>query len=86
MDNSFYERLLTEAQELNEASENLNISDFIQRFIEKEKKEIEEKRLYYLKQKGEFSFHNLNSLQGQLGLLDRLKELKNVVQRHPHRR
>ena len=66
-------------QELNETLENLNISDVIQRFIEKEKKEIEEKRLYYLKQKGDFSFYNLNSLQGQLGLLDRLEREINVV-------
>jgi hypothetical protein len=62
------------------AQKELRISDVIQRFIEKEKSQIQEKRLYYLKQKGDFSFHNFNSLQGQLGLLDRLeKELKNVV-------
>jgi hypothetical protein len=62
------------------AQKELRISDVIQRFIEKEKSQIQEKRLYYLKQKGDFSFHNLNSLQGQLGLLDRLeKEIKNVV-------
>ena len=59
------------------AQKELRISDVIQRFIEKEKSQIQEKRLYYLKQKGDFSFHNLNSLQGQLGLLDRLeKEMK----------
>jgi hypothetical protein len=66
--------------ELDDTDKKLHISDVIQRFIEKEKSQIQEKRLYYLKQKGDFSFHNLNSIQGQLGLLDRLeKELKNVV-------
>ena len=61
-------------------SSELNISDVIKRFIEKEKSRIQDKRLYYLKQKGDLSFFNLISLEGQLELLDRLeKELKNVV-------
>ena len=58
----------------------LRISDVIQRFIQTEREQLEVKRKYYLTKKGDYSFHNLNSIQGQLGVLDRLEDvLKNVV-------
>lgn len=58
----------------------LRISDVIQRFIQNEREQLEVKRKYYLTKKGDYSFHNLNSIQGQLSVLDRLDGVvKNVV-------
>lgn len=55
-------------------------SDVIQRVIQTEREQLEVKRKYYLTKKGDYSFHDLNSIQGQLGVLDRLEGvLKNVV-------
>ena len=66
------------------ASENaereLRISDVIQRFIRTERDRLEDRRQFYLKQKGDYSFHNLQSIQGQMGVINRLeKEFKNVL-------
>lgn len=62
------------------AEKELRISDVIQRFIQNEREQLEVKRKYYLTKKGDYSFHNLNSIQGQLGVLDRLEGvIKNVV-------
>lgn len=60
--------------------EELRISDVIQRFIQTEREQLEVKRKYYLTKNGDYSFNNLNSIQGQLGVLDRLEGVvKNVV-------
>jgi hypothetical protein len=44
-------------------------------FIKSEEEILWERKRKWLKEKGDISFFNLNSIQGQLGLLDRLKEV-----------
>lgn len=73
--------MIDKEQNLNETQKpELGISDVIQRFIQNERDRLEDRRQFYLTKKGDYSFHNLNSIQGQLGVLDRLEDvLKNVV-------
>lgn len=47
--------------------------DIIQDFIKEEESRLWERKRHWLKVKGDISFHNLQSIQGQLGLIDRLK-------------
>lgn len=73
--------MIDKERNLNETQKpELGISDVIQRFIQNERDRLEDRRQFYLKQKGDYGFFNLQSIQGQIGVINRLEnELKNVV-------
>ena len=51
------------------------LSDELIEFISNEEKQLYERKQKWLKEKGDITFFNLQSIQGQLGLLERLKKL-----------
>jgi RNA processing factor Prp31 len=55
-------------------NKNKELNEIIISFIDKEEKILEERRKYFLSQKGEYTLDNLQSIQGQICLLERLKE------------
>ena len=49
-------------------------TDELIEFINNEEKQLYERKRKWLKEKGDIAFFNLQSIQGQLGLLERLKD------------